>query len=61
MTGPIVANAVSSVHNTFPSWYMYADKSAMTQYNIPTQTPVNLPEPYNCEVNNAVTLALHTK
>ncbi|KAL1938038.1 hypothetical protein VTO73DRAFT_12049 [Trametes versicolor] len=30
-------------------------------YNIPTQTPVNLPEPYNCEVNNAVTLALHTK
>ncbi|EIW53064.1 uncharacterized protein TRAVEDRAFT_53479 [Trametes versicolor FP-101664 SS1] len=30
-------------------------------YNIPTQTPVNLPEPYNCEVNNAITVALHTK
>ncbi|OJT11720.1 hypothetical protein TRAPUB_11782 [Trametes pubescens] len=30
-------------------------------YNIPTQTPVNLPQPYNCEVDNAVTIALHTK
>ncbi len=34
---------------------------ALVKYNIPTQTPVNLPQPYNCEVDNAVTIALHTK
>lgn len=61
MTGPIIANAVSSVHSAFPSGYTHANKYALMQYNIPTQTPVNLPEPYNCEVNNAITVALHTK
>ncbi|KAI0631851.1 hypothetical protein C8Q77DRAFT_1228907 [Trametes polyzona] len=30
-------------------------------YNIPTQKPDNLPPPYNCQVDNAVTVALHTK
>ncbi|KAI8976302.1 hypothetical protein BD414DRAFT_496486 [Trametes punicea] len=34
---------------------------AANLYNIPLQKPDNMPPPYNCEVDNAVTLAVHTK
>ncbi|OJT13584.1 hypothetical protein TRAPUB_9865 [Trametes pubescens] len=29
-------------------------------YNLPTQRPDNMPPPYNCEVDNALTVAQHT-
>ncbi|KAI9068729.1 hypothetical protein FKP32DRAFT_1671971 [Trametes sanguinea] len=34
---------------------------AANTYNIPLQKPDNMPPPFNCEVDNAVTLATHNK
>ncbi|OSD02256.1 hypothetical protein PYCCODRAFT_1425384 [Trametes coccinea BRFM310] len=34
---------------------------AANAYNIPLQKPDNMPPPFNCEVDNAVTLATHNK
>ncbi|KAL1938040.1 hypothetical protein VTO73DRAFT_12051 [Trametes versicolor] len=31
-----------------------------TSYNLPTQKPDNMPPPYNCSVDNALTVAQHT-
>ncbi len=32
----------------------------LPQYNLPTQKPDNTPPPYNCSVDNALTVAQHT-